>query len=365
MQYLTMNKFVIILSCLITFTLVSMISVENAWSQFQDVPTVSTRNHFNLSTGEIIVTDSIYNLVDNNGELSECPSEVVLYIHGVWVGENSLEKPSEVFDRLKLSLQSNNYTYPLIGYKWDSDTDISPEGWNAAKKIAAKNGENLAIFINDYKQQCPQTEIRIIAHSLGARVVLEALDFPNNGTLQNNGTSPILSVHLVGAAVDDEEASTNPDDANDDNPVSYSSFEPSVKSIYGNAIQNQVISFYNMFSSDDDVLEPDSECWFTVCQPVYYPKFEGDLALGQSGAQPGITLPNNYKQTDVTDEISFNTDANGDGNCDLTIPSVFDGCTIYRKGDNHFGYIGFRANDTEIIDDGVINRIVDDWMSTK
>jgi hypothetical protein len=74
-------------------------------------------------------------------------------------------------------------------------------------------------------------------------------------------------------------------------------------------------------------------------------------------------LPNNYRQTNVTDEISYNTDANGDGNCDLIIPFVFDGCTIYRKGDNHFGYIGFRANEMEIIDDGVINKIVDDWTT--
>ncbi len=352
---------IIILSCVITLALVLMLTVENVWSQFQDVPTVSTRNHFDVLTGETIVSDSIYNLVDNNGELSECPPEVVLYTHGVWVGENSLEKPSEVFDRLKLSLQSNNHTYPLIGYSWDSDTDISPEGWNTAKKIAAKNGEILVIFINDYKQQCPQTEIRIIAHSLGARVALEALDYLNNGTLQNNGNSTISSIHLVGAAVDDEEVSTNPNDSNDDNPVSSPSFDPSVKSIYGNAIENQTVSFYNMYNSEDDVLEPDSECWWTVCQPVYYPKYEGDLALGQSGAQSEIMLPNNYKQIDVTNEISFNKDANGDGNCDLIIPSVLDGCSIYREGDNHFGYIGFRANETKIIDDGAINRIIDDW----
>ena len=114
-QYYTMTKLAIILSCVATLTLISTLTVEFAWSQFQDIPTVSTRNHFDLLTGEAIVSDSIYNLVDNTGELSECPSEVVLYIHGVWAGENSLEKPSEVFDRLKLSLQINNYGYPLIG----------------------------------------------------------------------------------------------------------------------------------------------------------------------------------------------------------------------------------------------------------
>lgn len=354
---------VLILSCLFTFTLISMITVEFAWSQFQDVPTISTRNHYNVSTGEIIISDSIYNLVDNTGAINECPSEVVLYVHGVWVGENSLEKPNEVFDRLKLSLQSNAYEFPLIGYTWDSDTDISAEGWNIAKKIASKNGEILAIFINDYKQQCPQSEIRVVAHSLGARVVLEALEFLNNGTLQNNGKASISTIHLVGAAVDDEEVSTNPNDANDDSPTSFASNDTSVKSIYGNAIEKQAISFYNLFNSQDDVLEPESECWWTICQPVYYPQFEGDLALGQRGAQPGIMLPNNYGQVDVVDEIYNGIDADGDGNCDLIVPSVFDGCSIYRKGDNHFGYIGFRENQSEIIDDGVINIIVDYWKN--
>jgi hypothetical protein len=27
------------------------------------------------------------------------------------------------------------------------------------------------------------------------------------------------------------------------------------------------------------------------CQPIYYPKYEHDLALGQSGAQSGIDIP--------------------------------------------------------------------------
>jgi hypothetical protein len=72
-------------------------------------------------------------------------------------------------------------------------------------------------------------------------------------------------------------------------------------------------------------------------------------------------LPNNYGQVDVVDEIYNGIDADGDGKCDLIVSSAFDGCSIYRKGDNHFGYIGFRANQSEIIDDGVINIIVDDW----
>lgn len=338
-----------------------MFTTGYAWGQFQDMPTISTRNHFDVLTGEATAPDSTYSLVDNNGEITGCPPEVVVYVHGVWVGDNSLEKPNEVFNRLKLSLQSNNYQFPLIGYSWDSDTDVSPKGWNIAKQIAAKNGDLLAIFISDYKHQCPQTEIRVVAHSLGSRVVLDALEYLNNGTIQNNGNIRISSIHLLGAAVDNEEVSKNPNDWNDDNPPSTRpSNDPSVMSTYGDAIENQVTSFYNLYNTEDDVLEPDTECLFSLCQPVYYPRYEGDLALGQSGSQPGVTLPNNYRQMDVLDEIYFDADANGDGNCDLTIPST-SGCSIYRAGDNHFGYIGFRANETEIIDDGAVNRIVNDW----
>jgi esterase/lipase superfamily enzyme len=61
------------------------------------------------------------------------------------------------------------YTFPVIGFSWDSDTEISQDGWNYAKKIAKENGPKLAQFILDLKNNCPQTKIRLIAHSLGAR----------------------------------------------------------------------------------------------------------------------------------------------------------------------------------------------------
>ena len=60
-------------------------------------------------------------------------------------------------------------------------------------------------------------------------------------------------------------------------------------------------------------------CQPIICQPIFYPKYEDDLALRQSGAQSGIMLPNNYGQVDGVDEIYFGKDVDWDENCDLII----------------------------------------------
>jgi esterase/lipase superfamily enzyme len=77
----------------------------------------------------------------------------------------------------------------------------------------------LAKFVVDFKKKCPDSEVRLVAHSLGSRVVLSSLQslnndeqFANLGTnINKTSTSKIIkSVHLMGAAVDDEQLSMNP-----------------------------------------------------------------------------------------------------------------------------------------------------------
>jgi hypothetical protein len=182
----------------------------------------------------------------------------------------------EVFDRAKLSLQSRGYTFPVIGFSWDSDTEISPDGWDYAKIITKKNGSKLAQFILDLKDNCAQTDIRLVAHSLGARVVLSSLDNLNNNQIWNNNNFDIASVHLMGVAVDDDEVSKNAADAFSGDGI---------RSASGKAIEEEVSHFYNLFNPEDDALEPGDQdlfwyyCWNSLeNQPVYYPCFEQDLA---------------------------------------------------------------------------------------
>jgi hypothetical protein len=244
-----------------------------------------------------------------------------------------------------------------IGFSWDSNTPIPPPGWETAKIIAKKNGPKLAKFIFDLKDKCPDTDVRLIAHSMGARVVLSSLESLTNNLNWNNNNYTIASVHLMGAAVDDEEVSKNSNDILND-PTN----NIRIKAAYGNAIEKEVVRFYNLYNSDDDVLQPSDILEPASSQPVYYPFYEKDTALGQKGAQLGISIPiMNYMDIPVKNEIRLIDDAAGDGICDLINPDNFR-CTISFVGDNHLGYVGFRYPFFSTLrDDGAMNIVIDNW----
>ncbi|MDQ3903737.1 MAG: alpha/beta hydrolase, partial [Thermoproteota archaeon] len=198
---------------------------------------------------------------------TDCPSEIAIFVHG-W--QNDDHKAKERLDRVRLSLINNSYSIPLVGLSWPSDM-----GWDNAKLVAKQNGPKLADFIEDYVYDCKHqyhkdSSIRLIGHSLGARVILSALDdLHKNPTWTGEGFK-ILSVHLMGAAVDNEEVSKDPSDITGDLII---------KSAYGNAIQEEVIRFYNLYSPEDNMLQP---LPFSPGNQIYqvYPYFENDSALG-------------------------------------------------------------------------------------
>jgi len=160
-------------------------------------------------------------------------------------------------------------------------------------------------------------------------VILSSLNSLNTSQEWNNTGSMLTSVHVMGAAVDNEEVSKSNEDIINDQTNN----GQGIKAAYGQAIENTVIRFYNLYNPEDDVLENDPS---ELPQPVYYPSYEYDLALGQSRAQANISQPDNYRDINVREEIAFIDDADGDGLCDLTIPFTLL-CTIKRQGDNHFG----------------------------
>ena len=118
--------------------------------------------------------DPIYSVVTGPGygndkyrnfsELTEKPCQnetVVIFVHG-W--EENEDNVKERLNRVKLSLENNSYIHPLIGFSWPSDTQ-----WDSARSIATENGPKLANLISNIKNECPGTDIRLLAHSLGAR----------------------------------------------------------------------------------------------------------------------------------------------------------------------------------------------------
>jgi Alpha/beta hydrolase of unknown function (DUF900) len=150
-----------------------------------------------------------------------CPEEVVVFIHG-W--GNDEKEAKERLDRVKMSLEHNSYTHiSLVGFSWDSNVD-----WLPVKTNAKENGQKLAQLLLNYMINCSMnnninqneqlqqqdrnqenTKIRLIAHSVGSRIILSALDSLHQNTIWNNITNnfKIESVDLMGAAVDNEEVS--------------------------------------------------------------------------------------------------------------------------------------------------------------
>jgi esterase/lipase superfamily enzyme len=293
-------------------------------------PLVSTRANFDASTSLLLPNHkkTDYAATDVPGlQVGKCPAEIVIYVHGVGASQSDATEQTE---RVKMSLNNNGYYNPVIGFSWDSNT---PKGASTvAPLIAKQQGPKLAHFLLDFKNKCPDSKVRMIGHSMGARVTLSTLASLHTNKEWKSKNFELASVHLIGAGV---ASSWNVD---------------GIKSPVRNIIEQVVIKFYNLFNPKDKALSGT------------YPRVEHHTALGNTGAQKGISLPSNYIQRDVQNEILPLCDADADGKPDLGLTSK--DCKAMERGFNHMGYMGFRdPNTKKLMDDGVMNLIVSDWKN--
>jgi pimeloyl-ACP methyl ester carboxylesterase len=311
------SLFVIITLTLLTSTLFINVA-NNAEATHATTSIISTRGHFNPYWGNL-QTGQTRTGYTNATDIPACSTElrdVIIFVHG-WNAEG--ESAIDQFNLVKKSIENNSYTEPIIGFSWDSYAF-----WPIAKDIAEGNGPKLAQFILDFKTECEHANIRLVAHSLGARVILNALEsLHEDSQLQswNSRNYKIASIHLLGAAI-------NPKD------VSMATLNG-----FGIFIRNELNSFYNEFSPEDNVL-----------QEAYHDLAEGHYALGQIGAAGITPKPSNYDENDVSGQISQDTD--GDGNNDTT-----------NLGDNHMGYMGVVNYNNDLTDDGAMDMVVGDWRN--
>jgi hypothetical protein len=213
-----------------------------------------------------------------------------------------------------------------------------------------ESGQELAKFISAFKNKCPGTDIRTIAHSLGVEVVkstLVSLDKSRQDLSlnTNNGSKIIASVHLLGAAIDNKAIANN--------------------TAFGKAIENVAERFFNLYNSQDDGLEfnllyengiPISRLGDSLENITlnYHP-----LGLVGMNGIPPKNRPSNYNETNVIKEITPISDADGDGDVEECFENFK---PVIGTGDNHCGYIGFRQPFlASLIDDGAINALVTDW----
>jgi len=253
-----------------------------------------------------------------------CPPETAIYVHG-WNRDET--EAREEFNRIQSSLDSYGYKIPLIGFSWNSKV-LYPN----ATDNAVMNGPDLAEFMLAFKEECPNTAIRLVAHSLGAEVLERALinlntDLATNSSNIGDDSKMVESVHFLGASINNNEVINDTD--------------------FGNAIESQVGAFYNLYNPQDDGLQ-------------FNQQLGNRDPLGLVGAPNGTITSSNYIDTNVAYEIPPFSDADGDGN----VEDCFEEFSPVRVwGDNHCGYIGFRqpAGD-KVIDDGAMDIVARNWM---
>lgn len=180
--------------------------------------------------------------------LPESPDELVIHCHG-WRNDDDCGKAR--INTTARSFETEGYDGVVTGLVWDA----SYAWWNA-KEIADINGSKLATFLIDYKDENPETTLRLLGHSLGARVVAETIC-----ELDRRGVYDVLTTAIfLGGAIENHSVA--------------------VTGRYGPAIENVVQHAENFWMDDDTVLD-----WaFTT--------YEFSRAIGNDGCDG--TPPVNY-----------------------------------------------------------------------
>jgi hypothetical protein len=107
----------------------------------------------------------------------------------------------------KNKLKKLNYSYPVIGYSYDSNITgahlikHAKRSLAAGQIIAKKNGRNLGKFLEDFKVNSPSTKIRLIGHSLGSQVILSTLQYLAK---KKKNTGIVEGVYFFGASITDD-----------------------------------------------------------------------------------------------------------------------------------------------------------------
>ena len=168
------------------------------------VARISTRGYYDLLTGKTIKNNSYYLYPKQNFKKLLDSKELTIMIHGLR-NDNAGAIAKVILAKNKL--KKLNYSYPIIGYSYDSNTTgahlikYAKRSLAAGQVIAKKNGRNLGKFIEDFKVNSPSTKIRLIGHSLGSQVILSTLEYLAK---KKKNAGIVESVYLFGASITDD-----------------------------------------------------------------------------------------------------------------------------------------------------------------
>ena len=168
------------------------------------VARISTRGYYDLLTGKTIKNNSYYLYPKKDFKKLIDSKELTIMIHGLR-NDNAGAIAKVVLAKNKL--KNLNYSYPVIGYSYDSNTTgahlikHAKRSLAAGQVIAKKNGRNLGKFIEDFKVNSPSTKIRLIGHSLGTQVILSTLEYLAR---KNKNAGIVEGVYFFGASITDD-----------------------------------------------------------------------------------------------------------------------------------------------------------------
>ena len=166
-----------------------------------NIPRISTRGYYDLSTGVKIKNNSYYLYPKKSFEKLDGKKELVIMIHGL---RNDKKGAMEKVILAKRQLKKIGYSHPVIGFSYDSNTKgahlkkSETRALRVGQKIAKQNGSNLSQFIIDFKKKNPNTRIRLIGHSLGTEVISSTI---KKLAISSKNHNLIESAHFFGSSL--------------------------------------------------------------------------------------------------------------------------------------------------------------------
>jgi triacylglycerol esterase/lipase EstA (alpha/beta hydrolase family) len=165
------------------------------------VARISTRGYYNLLDGKTLKNNLYYLYPKQDFKKLIDSKELTIVIHGLR-NDNAGAIAKVVLAKNKL--KKLGYSYPVIGYSYDSNTTgahlmkYAKRSLTAGQVIAKKNGRNLGKFIEDFKVNSPNTKIHLIGHSLGSQVILSTLEYLSK---KKNNFGIVEGVYFFGASI--------------------------------------------------------------------------------------------------------------------------------------------------------------------
>jgi hypothetical protein len=205
------------------------------------------------------------------GAFPEDPAELIIYLHG-WLDLVTGAAPDQA-NAVRGAVAAADYDADVVGFSYPSNIPL----WQSSKRLAARKGGELAEWLCDYRPDHPDTTVRLVSHSLGARPALACLD-----ELTARGESVRL-LSMLGAGVGCDAVAED--------------------GRYYEAVRDGARTVHNYHMT-----------WEFTLGLLYRPAELGDRALGVRGVCG--TPPDNYTEHDVSDEVSNHfTYLREDGGC--------------------------------------------------